>query len=404
MIGLQDLYTKFSNTAFKGGLKPARNALSTPPFTFLGNINTSNLAPLQSDTVSFTGISVYDKNKGKLARKADCPKTSELELIHTARKAKKQSSEDDSSKKMDYRAFGLYREVLPVASEVHEQAKKLEKPFELKMCVFDSLVNGTGKFARSKPIAKKETRVKSTQSIAKKTAAKLSELVGDDYNYNIQVSPIFIKSKIHDLLGARLILTNGSPAEMNSVINRLIELMENSDKPIKIKSIKNYGSHPYLSPSKLDKLESASYKVSKDFPEVANKKKISGYTATHIVFEMNNGIDAEIQILGRGVARVKEIEDICYKGLQGKAISGLPEVSKALKAISKDDDRCIEYYKYIASAYDTARAKWDKMPDEELKKQKFHSIDTKKFPACLDLNNIEAELKEQALRKKRKGY
>ena len=44
------------------------------------------------------------------------------------------------------------------------------------------------------------------------------------------------------------------------------------------------------------------------------------------------------------------------------------------------------------------------MPDEELKKQKFPSIDTKKFPACLDLNNIEAELKEQALRKKRKGY
>ncbi len=63
------------------------------------------------------------------------------------------------------------------------------------MCVFDSLVNGTGKFARSKPIAKKETRVKSTQSIAKKTAAKLSELVGDDYNYNIQVSPIFKKVK-----------------------------------------------------------------------------------------------------------------------------------------------------------------------------------------------------------------
>ncbi len=62
---------------------------------------------------------------------------------------------------------------------------------------------------------------------------------------------------------------------------------------------------------------------------MANKKKISGYTATHIVFEMNNGIDAEIQILGRGVARVKEIEDICYKGLQGKAISGLPEVSKS---------------------------------------------------------------------------
>ena len=105
---------------------------------------------------------------------------------------------------------------------------------------------------------KKETRVKSTQSIAKKTAAKLSELVGDDYNYNIQVSPIFIKSKIHDLLGARLILTNGSPAEMNSVINRLIELMENSDKPIKIKSIKIMAVTPYLSPSKLDKLESAS--------------------------------------------------------------------------------------------------------------------------------------------------
>lgn len=157
---INDWFARFIYKIFKYCIQRRAKTRSQcavyPPFTFLGNINTSNLAPLQSDTVSFTGISVYDKNKGKLARKADCPKTSELELIHTARKAKKQSSEDDSFKKMDYRAFGLYREVLPVASEVHEQAKKLEKPFELKMCVFDSLVNGTGKFARSKPIAKKK--------------------------------------------------------------------------------------------------------------------------------------------------------------------------------------------------------------------------------------------------------
>ncbi len=389
MLELQDLYSKFSNISFKNRLKPSCNALSTPPSPFLGKINTSNLAPLSADTVSFTG-------KGQLQKIA----SSTAESLSA--KASEAANEifDNASKGMNHRAYGVYRELIPIAGEVNRQAKKLQNSFEITMCIFDSLVDeGSKSCKKYKPLVKKTIRAKSPQSIAKKMSVKVAELQKKNNGYNVPVSEAFIKSELHDLLGARLILANGTRAETNSVVNRLIESIESGHGP-KVKFIKNYGAgHKYLTASKSDALELASYKAYGHYPEVISKKKTSGYTATHIIIDVGNGVDAEIQILGRGVEKVKEIDDICYKGLQGKALSGMPDVSKALKAVSRDPELKREFDKYITSAYELARTEWDKMPDEELVKQKFPKIDTDIFPSCLDFNNIAALLEEKSLKK-----
>lgn len=390
MLELQDLYSKFSNISFKNGLKSAHSALSTPPSPFLGKINTSNLAPLKADTVSFTGRKPHGSNpiEGYYAQSLETNGRTVAE------------ADNASAKRMNHRAYSAYRDLLPLANDVNKQAKKAQSSFEISMCIFDSLVDDGYKSNKQyKPIAQKTIRVKSPQSIAKKMAVKVAELQRKNNGYDVPVSQAFIKSELHDLLGARLILANGTRAEVNTVINRLIESVENGHGP-KIKTIKNYGSsNKYLSPSKLEELQCASYKIYGHYPEVINKKKTSGYTATHIIIEVNNGIDAEIQILGRGVARVKEIDDICYKGLQGKAISGMPDVSKALKAVSRDPDLKKEFDKYITSAYELARTEWDKLPDKELKKRKFPPINTNILPPCLDFNNIAALLEEKSLKK-----
>lgn len=394
MLDLQNLYSKFSNVSFKSGLKPARNALSTPPSPSLGKINTSNLAPLNADTVTFSGrghkfaAKVASDTQQKLAKLTN-------EIIPAAG-----IIDDAAIKKMNHRAYGVYKDLLPVAGEVNKQAKRLQNSFEITMCIFDSLVGEGSKAGKKyKPIARKTIRVKTPQSIAKKMSVKVAELQKKNNGYDVPVSGAFIKSELHDLLGARLILANGERVEMNSVVNRLIESIESGHGP-KIKYIKNYGAaHKYLTPSKSDALEYASYKAYGHYPEVVNKKKTSGYTATHFIIDVGSGIDAEIQILGRGVAKVKEIDDICYKGLQGKAISGMPDVSKTLKAVSHDPELKREFDKYVTSAYELARTKWDKMSDGTLKKQKFPEIDKNILPPCLDFNNIAALLEEKASKK-----
>ncbi len=391
MLGLQNLYSKFSNT-LSTGLKASSEAGLTPPSPFLGKITNNNLAPLEADTVSFTG------------RKKTAAKTHDDSSLRSSDAYACLYVADNAAKKMDYHAFSLYRDLLPVSSEVHQEAKKLETIFKIKMCIFDSLLNNDAiKTTKTKPIAKKEVRVKSSQSIAKKMSTVVSELMQKNDGYPVNVSPALVKLKIHDLLGARLILAHGNNGEANAIINRLIESIEAGNGP-KIKSIKNYGTHPYLTNKKAEDLADASTKeFGGDYPDVYNKRKTSGYTATHIIIEMANGIDAEIQILGRGVARVKEIEDVCYKGLQGKAISGLPEVSKALKKVGENPELKIAFNKYLTLAYETARTKWDKLSDDDLCKQKFPSINENILPSCLDLNNIEEALVEKAKHKSKKN-
>lgn len=380
MFGLKNSYSKFSYS-LPIGLKPLSGAGSTPPFTSCSKNYGSNLAPLKADTITFSGRKSGKGNKSAKTLSDNVQARGTVPVF------------DNSSKNMSHTAYSLYKEMLPLAGEMHERAKNLEDLFRIKMCIFDCLLTDVGKKRNMKgSLASKEIRVKSTSSIAKKLASKVGELIEKNNYYDVKVTDTLAKQEIHDYLGAKLVLSTGSMAETNAVINQLIKSIESGNGP-RIKAIKNYGKdHRYLSAAKLEALETVIAKAGYTHPKIMHRRKSSGYTATHIILEVANGIDAEIQILGRGVNRVKEIEDICYKGLQGKALKGLPEVSRELKKIGRDPERTLEFNKYLTQVYDLAKTKWDKMSDNELAAQKFPSIDTSKFPECLDLNNIEAAL------------
>lgn len=415
MIGLKNLYSKISYNLLTGVKSPS-NTASIPTLDFSGKIYNNNLAPLKADTITFAGRKDAPDASQNARRQNEVeihsprtplfsPPDVDVKIYHGA-SSTKNSVVDNAAKAMNYRAFGAYKDLLPLASEVHKEAKRLEKHFDIKMSIFDSMINTEDpKAAKPKPLAMKQVRVKSSQSIANKMSSKVAKLIELNDDFPVMVSRAMIKSEIQDLLGARLILEHGSMAEMNAVINRLIESIETGNGP-KIKRIKNYGSSigsSYLTKTKAEKLEQANYRAYGHYPVTENKRKTSGYTATHIVFEVENGIGGEIQILGRGVARVKEIDDICYKGLQGKPLKGLTEISKALKMVKENQKLKMEFDKYLTSAYKLAKSEWDKMPENELMAQKFPSINTEVLPACLDLNNIEAALKERASKTARKS-
>jgi len=425
MIDLKTSCSKFSNILPFDGLKAAQGKGSTPPLMLLGTLNTSNLAPLNSDTVSFTGRggvradgrrqkdsrSVNGRAQGghrvdriksteeALSISADVQDTKNARLAIEAHTPSLEFF-DNSVKNLSDSAKSIYRDMLPFASQIHDDAKKLEELFEIKMCIFDCLLsNNASRDAKGTkgPLAAKEMRVKSTQSIANKLANKFGEMKEENDYLDVYVTTDIAKSKIHDALGARLILQNGQVGETNAVINQLIKSIESGNGP-KIKAIKNYGKNQrYLNQSKIEQLEEVIAKAGYKHPVVTDRKKLSGYTATHIIIEVGNGIDAEIQILGRGVNRVKHVDDICYKGLQGKHVKGLsPEILKELKQVGQNPTLTLYFNKYLTSAYELAKREWDRLPDHELEKQKFPAINTDILPACLDLNNIEEELNKNS--------
>lgn len=376
--------------------------------SFSGN----NLAPLNADTVSFSGRDGVLKNRCQLEHlyevawnNGDIAAFNELKNL---------SASDEADKKMTSASYSLYHDMMPIAKELHNRAKNLENAFNVKMWMFDGLLIGDSKKspAIQPVIVSKETRIKSPQSIAKKLAAKVSKTPGYDSSYRPLMDTELAKDEIHDVFGARLVLRTGTEKETNKIINRIIDSYKVGDSyryenGLKIKTIKNYGitDKKYVTNKKLYELIHAIDLAGGERPEVKTEMKNSGYTATHIIFEVGSGIDGEIQILGRGVLRVKNVEDVCYKGLQGKALEGMPEIAKALKKIGKDPELTNEFKAYLRSAYHLAKTKWDKMPDDILEAQRFPKI-PEKFPSCLDLNNIEEAIidaKENPKPKKKPG-
>lgn len=344
--------------------------------------NYSNaLAPLQRDTVTFTR--------------------------RDEKKPKSEGFADNSKKNMDFRAHALRTEMKPFAQWLHSEALRHKDDFDITTSIFDCLLHEGGTKRQGGVLETKRTRIKSVQSITEKLAKRASTLQEGNEGYPVVMTKAMVKDTVHDTYGVQLILKNGTYSEGNAVINRLIKSLNTGHGP-KIKYIKSYGKgDSYIDKRKLNELESAVVNAGYEPPRLLAQEKSSGYTATHIIFEVRNGIDAEIQILGRGVHRVKEVEDVCYKGLQGKSIKGHPELSKLLKKVDKDPRLKFAFNDYLTSAYKLAKTEWDRMPEEELKKQKFPPIDPSKFPkACalsekdfeyLDLNNIEEAINSKSL-------
>lgn len=183
------------------------------------------------------------------------------------------------------------------------------------------------------------TRVKSPESIREKVASMLEGAITGD------ISKVFnpndgekIKKALDDIVGTRIIMREAEEEESKKIIDALIPQVENG--VLKIDKIECYV------PKNNRKIPLAfSIKDLKRFKAVVNQKREeehkppidivitpsqTGYTAIHLDVNLSNSeypakndkYEGEIQIIGTDVAKLKEVEDFCYKIKQSKEIKG----------------------------------------------------------------------------------
>ena len=156
-------------------------------------------------------------------------------------------------------------------------------------------------------------------------------------NFVNPFTPKGIKFYAQDIVGARIIMNEAEPQYAGEVI----EALKNAvlDGKLKITSIENNVPDE----SKLPKGKTVSdYAYASDqqlkaLAKVAGakldtKKSVSGYIAIHINLDLTDpifgkygedydGFGGEIQIIGKNVEYLKELEDLCYKLKSGKKLA-----------------------------------------------------------------------------------
>lgn len=303
----------------------------------------SNLAPLKCDTVSFR----------------QTPKT-----------------------KGDVR-FGIsVKDAQKIHNEATESAKYLENQLN---CIFPDMIksedNPDG--IMNKPII----RIKTPKSIREKSATRR------------WINADEVKSNMTDIVGARIILNNSNTESVDEVISRIAKAER--DNKLQIVEIENYRPEPeidddgnithsydYASPKALRKLKA---EIDKKGTMISKRDEDipSGYMAIHLLTKLPNGFTGEIQIMGADVAKLKDIEDLCYKIKSGKSVDKkYATVENMLKPLKNNDDAILrrEFNNYTRKSYKYQR---DKAPDN--KNNSFLTIPNY-LPSELDFNKLYEEV------------
>ena len=174
-----------------------------------------------------------------------------------------------------------------------------------------------------------------------------------------------VKHYANDIVGARIILRDSDPVNTGKVIDALKEAVSAGE--LKITSIENNIPDPEKLPYGKS-ISSYAYATDQQLNSLARESGIkcdpitskSGYLAIHINVDLSNykfskfnrsfdGYQGEIQIIGRDVAQLKEIEDLCYKLKDHKnAIKSeyLPFKTHFLKYYTGENKKAFNDYTY----------------------------------------------------------
>jgi len=276
-------------------------------------VNRSNLAPLRYDTISFGNT---DKKLPADQKFIESFKLSEASVnnIH--------SNAIQAKNYLENQLSNLFEDM--ISKNVHDD----------------------------KPVLSINYRVKTPESIAEKALTRrwLNEKE--------------VKSGMTDIVGARIIMNNASRENVDKVIEKLTNAEKNGK--LRILEIENYRPEPkiddkgdiihsydYASAKALSKLKCECDKKGRSIPK-RDEDLPTGYMAIHLLTELPNGFTGEIQIMGKDVAALKDIEDICYKCKSGKSINPIYEPMKEkLEPLMNDDDVLLqhEYNNYTRKAY-----------------------------------------------------
>ncbi len=381
----KNYYTQATNT-----IKPCANTLN--PF-----IKYPNLAPLAKDTVSFGA-----------------------NIIKTESTDKKQGKREITQKDVTNLARALRPLILnqEQCEYVYENAKVAERYLlsvlrtNLRPYVYNNTSNPKGSIERI------TTRVKTPDSIKEKTMDALASVILKGRKNFQPYDSEDIKKVLGDIIGARIVLARSIPKQTTEIVNALIKAVR--DEQLEITRIENYlsddlaSNKPYFNQNDLERLCKEVNSVRNPELEplsVINTKKPTGYVALHLDVNLanpewafkNNRYKGEIQILGRDVEKLKEVEDLCYKRSTGKDIKGgnvaystfCDHFEKYINQTPQTNDLFVEYTK---RAYALQR---NKEPVNLNKKspKKYNALPTiaqcnleGKLPKELDFNKL-AEIK-----------
>lgn len=347
---------KINNSFLNTIIKPFSSQNNNQGYKNFYATKYANLAPLSKDTISFSG------NK-----KAEISKTSDKKMEHSYRPTIKTSQI-------------IYEE----ASLAHEQLQSiLRHTFDMPVIDKDDINYEHKKEIafqenQDKPILMITTRRKTPRSISEKMSQKKIR------------SKAGAKSELNDLIGAKIILTGNSAQEGDYVLTKLTDAVKRGR--LKIKEIKNHNQEnpnlKYVTAGKINKLIETARKNGSPYCTYMDQPRDSGYLAVHIITdEIIDGYNAEIQIIGHDVSKLKEIEDLCYKCHAGKNV---PSKYKPIKAMFKqvhDSEKLTDdYLEYTKRAYAYERLKSIK------RKKMFESFLTipndLNIPKELEFNNI----------------
>lgn len=255
--------------------KTSRNGTITNSNVSLNSgMSYPNLMPLDKDTVSFTG------GRDKLLPKIESKAKEKLFTFWNPDEAKN------------------HKEILDLAQSFVEPLDKLT--WDLKRSLKNLIATESNPENIIMPNKRGiKSRVKKPKSIAEKANSR--EL------FNIEQI-----ARMGDVGGARIVLRTANFEDTSKVFDAFKDIVKHG---YKIKEIENYRLNPkdsYVSQKTLDKFEK--YCIEHEqYPEVKNKALPNGYTAIHVTIELPDKKQVELQIMGRDIENVKEVEDFFYK-------------------------------------------------------------------------------------------
>ena len=239
------------------------------------------------------------------------------------------------------------------------------------------------------------------KALIEKAHEHSSEISTDDKTFISPASIEGIKYYANDIVGARLVINDFGPDNADKIMSALTKAV--SDGALKITSIENIIPDERFLPKK-SKLSDFLYVTHKQFRPLEKASKLkaedkpskTGYMAIHInvdladddlykLFPVCNGFSGEIQIIGRDVERLKEIEDLCYKLKTNKKID-YPRFTKAFEANYTDENKDAfdeyTYFAYLRQRKVSPRRRGDILPS--LQELGFSD----KLPKALDFNEL----------------
>lgn len=167
--------------------------------------------------------------------------------------------------------------------------------------------------------------------------------------------------KMGDVGGARIVMRSATQDDIALVFEALGSMVK---KGAKIKEVENYRLNPndsYVSQKTLEDFETLCQKHGQ-YPEVKNKPLPNSYTAIHVTVELSDGKLIELQIMGRDMEQVKEVEDFFYKWRCGEGNKKFDSKYKPIQAVFErfmptlDDFQKETLTRYIKDSYEHALA------------------------------------------------